>query len=200
MWQSVATSANNGADVMFARSTNGGTTWSAPRVIDDPSAEVSSSFTPTLAIDPRASGTTADDVVAIAWEDRRQGSQVFASVSSDGGATFAAPARASSETGDPILGGTSVPQIAAAGSGVLAIAYQNQQNQTGARPHIFVATSIDTGATWTYTEFRVDGGTGAAIVPQIIASQVAGKPAAVTVWTDFRANQVDGDVYTAVSH
>ncbi|TMQ21660.1 MAG: exo-alpha-sialidase [Deltaproteobacteria bacterium] len=200
VWQSVATSANNGADVMFARSTNGGTTWSAPRVIDDPSAEVSSSFTPTLAIDPRASGTTADDVVAIAWEDRRQGSQVFASVSSDGGATFAAPARASSETGDPILGGTSVPQIAAAGSGVLAIAYQNQQNQTGARPHIFVATSIDTGATWTYTEFRVDGGTGAAIVPQIIASQVAGKPAAVTVWTDFRANQVDGDVYTAVSH
>ncbi|TMQ27718.1 MAG: exo-alpha-sialidase, partial [Deltaproteobacteria bacterium] len=139
VWQSVATSANNGADVMFARSTNGGTTWSAPRVIDDPSAEVSSSFTPTLAIDPRASGTTADDVVAIAWEDRRQGSQVFASVSSDGGATFAAPARASSETGDPILGGTSVPQIAAAGSGVLAIAYQNQQNQTGARPHIFVA-------------------------------------------------------------
>ena len=43
-------------------------------------------------------------------------------------------------------------------------------------------------------------GAGSAIVPQIIASQVATKPAAVTVWTDFRANQVDGDVYSAVSH
>ncbi|HEY6178194.1 MAG TPA: sialidase family protein, partial [Kofleriaceae bacterium] len=161
---------------------------------------VSSSFTPTLAIDPRTAGTAADDVVAIAWEDRRQGSQVFASVSSDGGTTFAAPTRASSETGDAITCGTTVPQLAAAGGGVLAVAYQNQQTQSSARPHVFLATSIDTGATWTFTEFRVDGGAGAAIAPQIVASQVAGKPAAVTAWTDFRANQVDGDVYTAVSH
>jgi Notch-like protein len=198
-WQEVATSANNGSDAMFARSTDGGATWGTPRVIDDPSGEVSSSFTPTLAVDPKAAGT-ADDVVAIAWEDRRQGSQVFASVSIDGGATFAAPTRASSEAGDPIAGGTSVPQIAAAGSGILAVAYQNQQNQSGARAHVFLATSIDTGATWTYTEFRVDGGAGEAILPQVIASQVSGKPATATAWTDFRANQVDGDVYCAVAH
>jgi hypothetical protein len=184
---------------MFSRSSNGGATWSAPRVIDDPVSEVSSSFTPTLAIDPRAAGT-GDDVVAIAWEDRRQGSQVFASISSDGGTSFATPTRASSEVGDAIAGATSVPQLTAAGSGILAVAYQNQQSQAGARAHIFLATSIDTGATWTYTELRVDGGAGAAILPQIIASQVGGKPAAVTVWTDFRANQVDGDVYAAVSH
>lgn len=38
------------------------------------------------------------------------------------------------------------------------------------------------------------------ILPQIVASQVAGKPASVVAWTDFRANQVDGDVYTAMSH
>ena len=137
-------------------------------------------------------------MVAIAWEDRRQGTQVYASISGDGGATFAAPVRASSETGDPIAGAATVPQIAAAGSGVLAVVYQNQQ--TGSRLHSFVATSIDTGATWTFTEFRLDGGAGAAILPQIVASQVSGKPAAVAAWTDFRANQIDGDIYVAVSH
>jgi len=198
-WQNVATGTSGGSDVMFARSSNSGAAWTVPKLIDGPTASSSSSFTPTLAIDPKAAGA-ADDVVAIAWEDRRQGSQVFASVSSDGGTTFAAPIRASSEAGAPIAGGTTVPQLAAAGSGVLAVVYQNQQTTTSARPHTFVATSIDTGATWTFTEFRIDGGAGAAILPQIIASQVAGKPAAVVAWTDFRANQIDGDVYAAVSH
>ena len=198
-WQNVATGTSGGSDVMFARSSNSGGAWTVPKLIDGPAASSSSSFTPTLAIDPKAAGA-ADDVVAIAWEDRRQGSQVFASVSSDGGTTFAVPIRASSEAGAPIAGGTTVPQLAAAGSGVLAVVYQNQQTTSGARLHTFVATSIDTGATWTFTEFRVDGGAGAAILPQIIASQVAGKPAAVVAWTDFRANQIDGDVYAAVSH
>jgi hypothetical protein len=106
--------------------------------------------------------------------------------------------RASSETGDPITGATSSPQIAAAGSGVLAVVYQNQQ--TTGRPHAYIATSIDTGATWTYTEFRLDGGAGAAIVPQVVASLVASEPAAVAAWTDFRTNQISGDIYVAVSH
>jgi Neuraminidase (sialidase) len=197
VWQDVATSANNGSDVMYARSTNGGAAWSTPKSIDDGVTEVSASFTPSLAVDPRTAGT-ADDVIAIAWEDRRQGTQIYASISSDGGATFAAPARASSETGAPITGATSAPQIAAAGSGILAVVYQNQQ--TNGRPHSFIATSIDTGATWTYTEFRLDGGAGAALVPQIIPSLVSSKPAAVAAWTDFRTNQINGDIYVAVSH
>ena len=64
----------------------------------------------------------------------------------------------------------------------------------------FIATSIDTGATWTYTEFRLDGGAGAALLPQIIPSVVSTKPAAVAAWTDFRTNQINGDIYVAVSH
>jgi Notch 1 len=197
VWQDVSTVANNGSDAMFARSSDGGATWSAERIIDDAANEVSTSFTPALAIDPRAAGI-ADDVVAIAWEDRRQGSQVFASVSSDGGASFAAPVRTSSETGQPIAGGTSAPQIAAAGGGVLATVYQNQR--TGAPPHVLIATSVDTGATWTFTELRLDGGAGSAILPQLIASLIGGEPAAVAAWTDFRANQIRGDIYVAVSH
>jgi len=197
VWQDVSTVANNGSDVMFARSTNGGVTWSAERIIDDPASEVSSSFTPALAIDPKGAGT-ADDVVAIAWEDRRQGTQIFTSVSSDGGASFAAAVRASSDVNAPVTGQTSVPQIAAAGSGVLAVVYQNQQG--AGRPHLFLATSIGTGATWTFSEVRADAGAGAAIVPQVVASQVSAGPAAVAAWTDFRTNQINGDIYVAVSH
>jgi MYXO-CTERM domain-containing protein len=36
VWQNVATRANNGSDVVFSRSSDGGATWSTPRVIDDP--------------------------------------------------------------------------------------------------------------------------------------------------------------------
>jgi hypothetical protein len=164
---------------------------------------VSSSFTPSLAIDPVAAGT-ADDVVAIAWEDRRQGSQIFASVSADGGATFSTALRASSLAGAPITGRTSVPQIIAAGSGVLAVVYQNQLPATVAapnpQPHSFIATSIDRGVTWTFSAFQLDGGAGPALAPQVIATSVAAKPAAMALWADFRTNQINGDIYGAVSH
>jgi uncharacterized protein (TIGR03382 family) len=196
VWQDVSTQQNGGADVMFVRSANGGATWSAERVIDDPVTKVSSSFTPTIAIDARGAGS-ADDVIAIAWEDRRQGTQIYASISSDGGATFATPIRASSDAGQPISGATSVPVIAAAGNGVLVVAYQNQL--TNQRPHVYTASSIDGGATWTYTHTRLDQGAGAAISPQVVASVVSSQPAAVSAWTDFRAGGTYGDLYTAVS-
>ena len=197
VWQDVSTVANQGSDAMFARSTDGGASWNTERVIDDPVSEVSASFAPSIAVDPRGAGA-GDDVVAIAWEDRRQGTQIFASISSDGGTTFSTPLRASSEAGDPVVGQISVPQIAAAGSGVLAVVYQNQP--ANGRPHAYVATSIDTGATWTFSEFRADAGAGASLAPQIVAAVVAGKPAAVAAWTDFRANQIEGDIYVALSH
>ncbi len=197
VWQDVSTQAGGGADAMFARSTDGGATWGAEVVIDDPVTEVSSSFTPTIAVDPRAAGT-ADDLVAIAWEDRRQGTQIYASVSGNGGASFAAPVRASNETGDPIAGETTLPELAAAGGGVLAVAYRNKVG--AAASHIFVATSIDSGATWTYTHDLLDGGAGPAGSPQACATTIGAEPAAVIGWTDFRANQTLGDIYTAVTH
>jgi len=202
-WQDVSTASNGGSDVLFTSSANGGSTWSTPRIIDDATAEVSSSFTPTLAVDPRAAGIP-DDVVAIAWEDRRQGTQIFASISSDGGATFSTPLRASSLAGAPITGQTSVPQIAAAGSGVLAVVYQNQPPSTtlvpNPPPHVYVATSIDTGASWTFSAFQLDTGVGPAIAPQVIPSVISAKPTAVAYWTDFRTGLANGDIYGAVAH
>ena len=198
VWQDVSTVAGGGSDVMLQRSLNGGATWGTERIIDDPVTEVSSSFTPTLAVDPRTAVAT-DDVVAIAWEDRRQGTQVFASVSTDGGTTFPTPVRASNNAGGVITGATSLPVLATAGSGVLAVAYQNQL--TNARIHVFLATSIDNGATWSYTHALLDTGVGSAILPAITATTVGADPGAVIGWTDFRAGTgVNGDIFTAVSH
>ncbi|HEY6177627.1 MAG TPA: sialidase family protein, partial [Kofleriaceae bacterium] len=56
VWQNVATGTSSGSDIMFARSSNSGQTWTAPRLIDGPTSAVSSSFTPTLAVDPRTAG------------------------------------------------------------------------------------------------------------------------------------------------
>jgi hypothetical protein len=198
IWQDVSTLPNGGADAVFARSLNSGATWGTEKIIDDPLSEVSSSFTPTIAVDPRTAAAN-DDIVAIAWEDRREGSQIFASISSDGGATFSTPIRASSQAGGLITGGTTVPQIAAAGGGVLAIAYQNQQ--PNATSHIFMTTSIDNGATWAFSQSLLDLGIGNAVIPQIVATSVAGKPAAVAAWTDFRtAPHVNGDIFAVLSH
>jgi uncharacterized protein (TIGR03382 family) len=197
VWQDVSTQSNGGSDVMFARSTNGGTSWSTERIIDDPVSEVSSSFTPVIAVDPKSAGG-ADDLVAIAWEDRRAGTQVYTSTSLDGGATFAAPVRASNASGAPITGTTSAPQIASAGGGVLVVVYQNKQGQNPS--HVYTASSIDSGATWTYTHKLLDLGAGSAITPQVVASTVATKPAAVAGWADFRANGVNGDTYVALAH
>ncbi len=198
VWQDVSVLAADGSDADFALSTNAGVNWGTERVLDDPAAEVSASFTPTLAVDPRAAGT-ADDLVAVAWEDRRQGTQVFATVSTNGGTTFSAATRASSNNGGVISGQTSLPRLASAGSGVLAVVYQNQQPNMP--PHVFVASSIDSGATWTYTHAQLDGGTGPALLPQVVGSIVASEPAAVAAWTDFRAGaNINGDVYTVVAH
>jgi hypothetical protein len=92
-----------------------------------------------------------------------------------------------------------MPMIAAAGSGVLAVTYQNQL--TNDRVHVFVASSIDSGATWTYTHARLDGGSGSAVQPVIVAATVGTEPGTVIAWTDFRtAPGVNGDIYAAVNH
>ncbi len=201
VWQDVSTQQNGGSDAMYSRSTDSGATWSLEKIIDDPIAEVSSSFTPVISVDPKTAAISTDDVVAIAWEDRRQGTQIYTSVSTDGGATFATPVRASSEADDPITGKTSVPMIATPGNGVIAVVYENQQ--LNAATHVFVASSIDSGASWTYTHTQLDAGAGSALSPRITRAVrgATNTPAAIGGWVDFRSStHINGDIYTAASH
>jgi hypothetical protein len=81
-------SATNGTDVMFARSTDGGATFSAPhRINDDPINQNKWHFFGTLSVAPNGR-------IDVVWLDTRNAanntdSQLFYSFSTDGGATWA---------------------------------------------------------------------------------------------------------------
>jgi len=73
------------ADVFYARSVDGGASFSAPRRVNDDAASAAQAF-PAIAV-------TAGGRVAIRWADRRNGAaddltDVYLSVSPDGGATW----------------------------------------------------------------------------------------------------------------
>jgi hypothetical protein len=96
------TGANNGTDVMFARSTNGGQTFSAPhRINDDPINHNKWHWLGTLSVAPNG---RIDSV----WLDTRNASnntdsQLFYSYSTDGGNTWS-PNVAVSNSFNPFLG------------------------------------------------------------------------------------------------
>ena len=98
----IPTGANNGTDVMFVRSTDGGVTFSAPvRVNDDPANPNKWHWFGTLSVAPNG---RIDSV----WLDTRNAanntdSQLFYSFSMDGGVTWA-PNVAVSSSFNPFLG------------------------------------------------------------------------------------------------
>ncbi len=194
VWQDVSTLSGGGSDILFARSTNAGVTFSAERIIDDPVSEVSSSFSPQLALDPRTSAAT-DDVVAIVWEDRREGAQVYGAVSLTSGSGFAAAKRVSSVNGAPAAGASSVPFIAHVGNGTMVVAYQNRL--TAAASRVYVASSIDNGTSWSHNQTLADTGGGQALAPRCVPVVQSGKRGGLASWSDFRAGtKINGDIYT----
>ena len=102
-------SASNGTDVMFARSTDGGLTFSAPhRINDDPINQNKWHFFGTLAVAPNGR-------IDVVWYDTRNAannidSQLFYSWSTDGGATWAPNAQVSN-TFNPQAGFPQNPKI-----------------------------------------------------------------------------------------
>jgi hypothetical protein len=88
------------ADIAFVRSTDGGTTWSAPlRVNDDALNNGKDQFTPALSASP-------DGTLHLSWYDRRDDPNNllyhrYYSRSTDGGLTWSANARVSDAPSDP---------------------------------------------------------------------------------------------------
>lgn len=92
--------ASRGFDVLFTRSTDGGKTWSSPVSLNDDTT-ANDQFHPTLSV---SSGTNGD-VVTVSFYDRRDdtancSAHVYATQSKDGGATWAANVRVTSEASD----------------------------------------------------------------------------------------------------
>jgi hypothetical protein len=97
--------ASRGFDVLYTRSTNGGTTWSTPVVLND-DAGAAHQYHPTLSVTSGSGG----DRVTVSFIDRRDdpancSSYVYATASSDGGLTWAPNQRitsvASNYNGNP---------------------------------------------------------------------------------------------------
>ncbi len=196
VWQDLARQQGGGSDAMFVRSTDAGASFGSERVLDDPAGEVSASFTPALAVDPAGAGG-ADDRIFVAWEDRRQGTQIFTSTSTDGGASFANPLLASSAEGMPLVGVTRRPAIAYAGGDVVVLAYTSDLGQGTTTEHVFATSSIDAGMSWSFTHQRIDEGAGKALSPVITRATGGGfMRAAVIGWIDFRSqSRINGDPY-----
>jgi len=192
VWEDVSTEPGGGADILFARSSDGAATFSVETVLDDPGFPVSTSGRPSLDVDP-ATPAGDDDRVYVAWEDGRSGSQVYTARSVDSGATFFDPVRASSQAGGPTAGTTRWPSIAAFGSGGVAVAYDN--DATGSR-HVYVTLSIDDGASWSFDARYLDGGAGPAERPAAARIDDGGAAGVLVGWTDRRmAPGVHADPY-----
>ena len=88
VWASDPTGSTDNSDVFFSRSTNGGTTWSAPLQLGG--GTTTDQFEPNVAVGGD------EGTVTVAWYDRRNDPtnnfniDVFKAFSTDGGATFGA--------------------------------------------------------------------------------------------------------------
>ena len=199
-WQDVSTASGGGSDVMFSRSLDGGNSatanpaWLAEQILDDPASEVSSSFAPTIDVDAQTAANN-DDRVFVAWEDHREGAQVYMARSLNSGTLFSAAVRASNTAGSAVTGTVTVPKLVFAGSNVLVVAYQKT---VAGVAHVFASSSIDAGVTWLFTDPRIDTGAGPATGPVIAPfnALVAPTLGGVIAWDDFRtAPGINGDPF-----
>ena len=145
--------ASNTADVMAARSVNGGRTWSRPALI------AHAKFNP--AIDPdtgtEATGTPGDawvtvgpdGVPTVVWNDLASpdSSRVRASRSTDGGRSWSRPVAVTRVSGQAIQA-----SVAAAGDGTLGVTWYDDRRDPGGSAawefDVWLAFSRDGGRSW----------------------------------------------------
>jgi hypothetical protein len=138
----------------FARSTDAGATWEAPRVIDDPGAGAQTIGNLVRVL---PDGTLACMLVRLVGdEDRVTEAAIELVRSRDRGSTWSAPIPVATiqalgardpATGRAIRDGSVLAQMSAAPDGSLAIAWQDGRF-TGVRDAVALARSTDGGLTW----------------------------------------------------
>lgn len=163
------------ADIFFARSTDGGKTFSKNvQLNDDRGAAYQGN--PTM-------GVNAHGVVAVAWSDaRNEKDDIYITVSRDQGRTFSKNRRVND---DPDAPAHSHPAVAVDQSGTVFAAWEDFRRGNS---DIYIARSDDGGKTFGPNR-RVNDDEGEA--PQISPSLVTGPAGEVYVaWGDFRNSPV----------
>ncbi len=179
----------NGAsfDVFYARSTDGGSTWSTPcDIVQSPLP----AYGPNLAIGP-------DDVLHLTWNDRRNGgnARVYYSRSFNGGDTWEAPRDLSGastlDTGPAIISVDTRNRVHIA----YHIGNPEQQQQTPAQ--VFYTRSVNGGNTFEPPRRLNTNLTRHAAFPRFNVEGTNGDLIAIA-WRDNR-RLPDWDVYLAIS-
>ncbi len=166
---------NGNADIFFAKSTDGGESFSKNIRLNDDRG-VAYQGNPAIAVDP--SGT-----LYVVWSDNRDGNDdIYFTISHDKGESFAPNFRLND---DRQKAPQSHPTIALGPKGELYVAWEDYRNQ---QSDIYFTRSTDGGKSFS-TNIRIndDGGNAPQISPSIT---VAGLGVVLLAWADFRNGSV----------
>lgn len=143
VWQDTTGSAST--ELFFAKSTNGGVTFTNPVNLSNTSA---ASTNPAVAVDPTG-------MIAVVWQERVGGNNEILFIRSlDGGATFSAPLNVSNTAGN-----SAAPDITLDGGGGVFTAWQEASE-------IFVVHSTDWGVTFS-SGVNITNNSGKSLLPEL---------------------------------
>ena len=166
----------NQADIYFAKSTDGGQTFSRNLRVNDDMGRAGQLY-PSLAVDAR--GT-----LYLAWHDFRKGNQdIYFSQSIDGGQTFSRNIRVND---DPGTDGQFNPSLAVDAEGTVYVAWHDLRE---GQADIYFAASRDGGATFgPNRRLNDDRGETYQFHPSL---GVGNKGTVAVAWEDYRNGQAD---------
>jgi hypothetical protein len=205
--QNITEASGTDQRIVVSRSTDGGATFSAPIIINDPS--IAGTKANNLFADP-AVGPNGE--LYVAWHDISAG-QVWIDRSTDGGLTFGTDVLVTNSSAgfktsipaQPDRGVGVMPTIdtdrsGGPNNGRIYLAYSDLGAGGANDFDVLVRSSSDGGLTWTTAVVvHDDGGTNSQFLPWVDVDQQTGK--VVAVWYDARndANNKKVEVFLAVS-
>ncbi len=172
----------NQADIYFAKSTDGGQTFSRNLRVNDDIGRAGQLY-PSIAVDARGR-------LYLAWHDFRKGNQdIYFSRSTDGGKTFSRNIRVNDDQG---TAGQFNPSLGVDAEGTVYLAWHDLRDGNA---DIYFAVSRDGGATFDPNlKINDDRGDAYQFHPSL---GVGSKGAVAVAWEDYRNGQAD--IYLAYS-